>query len=850
MRQEVNITAALRMRIHSLPLRFILILVGVCLTIPTSIPSTAVRGGIPHHNPAATRAELYQALLDLTNPWTVMCVAAHPDDEDGTTLTMLRRKYGVHTVSLFSTYGEGGQNAVGPELYQQLGVIRARETMAAAEIQGSEPYFLGLPDFGFSKSAEEAFRIWGEKEALRRMVLKIRELRPDVIITNHNTVSGHGHHQATGRLILQAFDAAADPNSFPEQLKTVSVWQPQRLFVRFGFDSNSATKSLEQEAEKAGKVVSVDPNERDPIRDSTFAEQALLALQQHATQGPWPKSIAERLRAQNRTELPLIRYRLAREVSAAPALPANAKNFLEGLRLTVATGAKLTAPTINDRPLTDLADRPAEALVALIRSRRAGLFEAPNDVAKVDQPRFALMAARLDRALAVASGVSITLPSDKDPLVPGVEFQWPVTLSNAGDSDIQIKHASFTQPGSSRLIDVAEKLPPGTDTAVVIKTSLPKSTTVTVPAADHLYDDGFLGKRFALMVQMEIEGAPFMVTKEIRRQVAPAVEIADISPSPCVRTARTSNRCDSLRVKLINHLSSRFEGQLNINQSIVRSHSKQQKIELEPHQTADFTVIDEHPTDGSGPSGSPVLSVQARSADELITQKKVTTVYVDAQIADGVRVGYVPSFDSTLENSLAALGAAAKQLSVGDIQQADLNNFNTIIIDNRGYQAHPELVTANERLLDFVKNGGTLIVFYHKTNEWNPDPKRNRPQLAPYAIILSDERVTEESAPVKILKPNHPLLSFPNRIAAADFKNWIQERGLYYPKEWDNHYEALLSSNDTGEQPLTGGLLVASYGKGNYIYTSMVWYRELMAGVPGAYRVFANMISYGHAPAK
>src|SRR5262249_15028006 len=156
--------------------------------------------------------------------------------------------------------------------------------------QGSEPYFLGLSDFGFTKSAEETFRVWGEKEALRRMVLKIRQLRPDVIITNHNTVSGHGQHQATGRLILQAFDAAADPKSFPEQLKQVTVWQPQRLFVRFGFDSNPSTKALEQEAEKSGKVVAVNPNENDPVRGTSFAELALAALQQHATQGPWPKS--------------------------------------------------------------------------------------------------------------------------------------------------------------------------------------------------------------------------------------------------------------------------------------------------------------------------------------------------------------------------------------------------------------------------------------------------------------------------------------------------------------------------------------------------------------------------------
>ncbi|HKC62673.1 MAG TPA: PIG-L family deacetylase, partial [Pyrinomonadaceae bacterium] len=246
--------------------------------------------------------ELYQALLDLQNPWTVMCVAAHPDDEDGTTLTILRHKYGVHTVSVFSTYGEGGQNDIGPELYEELGAIRARETKEAALVQGSEPYFLGLRDFGFSKSADEAFRVWGHDEALRRMVLKIRELRPDVIITNHDTVTGHGHHQATGRLVLEAFDAAADPQRFPEQLKNgVTPWQVKRLFVRFQFEG-SGSKAAEEEAQRTGKVVSINPNERDPVRGMTYAEEALQALQHHATQGPWPKTLPPGGR-------PVIRYR-------------------------------------------------------------------------------------------------------------------------------------------------------------------------------------------------------------------------------------------------------------------------------------------------------------------------------------------------------------------------------------------------------------------------------------------------------------------------------------------------------------------------------------------------------------
>jgi len=221
-------------------------------------------------------------------------------------------------------------------------------------------------------------------------------------------------------------------------------------------------------------------------------------------------------------------------------------------------------------------------------------------------------------------------------------------------------------------------------------------------------------------------------------------------------------------------------------------------------------------------------------------------VHIDARIAPNLKVGFIPSFDETIEQSLGSLGVKGTKLSIDDIKTGDLKSYDTIVIDNRGYQAHPELIAANERLLSYVRDGGNLVVFYHKNNEWNPDPARNRPQLAPYPIVLSNDRVTEENAPVTFLQPTHPLLTFPNRIGPADFAGWVQERGLYYPREWDSHYTALLAMSDTGEAALKGGLLVADYGKGHYIYTSMVWYRQLRAGVPGGYRMFANMISYGH----
>lgn len=796
---------------------------------------------------AIDKVELHQALLDLTNPWTVMCVAAHPDDEDGTTLTVLRRKYGVHTVSLFSTYGEGGQNAVGPELYEELGVIRARETMNAAQIQGSEPYFLGLKDFGYSKSAEETFKVWGHDEALRRMVLKIRELRPDVIITNHDTTSGHGHHQATGRLIIEAFDAAADAKRFPEQLQQTKPWHAQRLFVRMFGGGN------EQKPEREARIVTIDPNEVDVVRGNSFAAQALVALQQHATQGPWPKSIAEWLKARRIEvgKLPLIRYRLVREAANAAAMPTASSTFLDGLKLSDRGRARFTAPMINDLPLTQFLDKPDQVLQALIDWRAA---QPPSKPSGDDDARFQLLDARFNRAVKVAAGITFTVNSHPTIVVPGTSATFFVSLANSGERAVHIKRLSLDAGGIKAPLDVADQLAPDTETSLPVERVIPKSARVTLPAADHLYDGLLFGQSFIADAEMEVDGASFALQAERKIDVAPAVEIKNISPSPYVWTSGTTDRPLVFNMTLANYLAAPFKGTLMLRSTELQIFEFGRSVSLQPNETRDFTLQTSalpialaNPA-GRGTSGLALLSVEQSDPQNTVTQRAVRLVYSDGRVARDLLVGYVPSFDQTLEHSLDALGVNARALSISDIQKDDLATYNSIIIDNRGYEAHPELIAENARLLDWVKNGGTLIVFYHKDNEWNPDPNKNRPQLAPYPILLGGDRVTDETAPIMFSQPGHPILNFPNRITQTDFDNWIQERGLYYPKEWDPHYRALFSTSDAGEKPLTGGLLVARYGRGNYIYSSMVWYRQLRAGVPGAYRVLANMISYGHLP--
>jgi len=787
------------------------------------------------------RVAVHQALLDLTNPWTVMCIAAHPDDEDGTSLTVLRHKYGVHTVSLFSTFGEGGQNAVGPELYEQLGVIRARETMAAAEIQGSEPYFLGLKDFGFSKSADEAFRIWGHEEALRRMVQKIRELRPDVIITNHDTTSGHGHHQATGRLLLEAFDAAADPQKFPDQIKgDVTPWQVKRVYVR-GFGRGQA-------AQTDAPVVTIDPNERDEVRGTTFAEQALAALQKHQTQGPWPKTVADMARMRNSTDgrLPVIRYTLVRTAKDTPAPPKTASTFLEGLTLPEAEAASLRVPAVGDKALES--QDPDSVLEALLQARKAGAFATTDNS---DAPRFRLMNNRLNRALAALSGVTMTITPSDPVLMPGNTTNFVIDIADNGTRETSVSKLTLSGFGSEHAIDVSGgALVPGTDMPKALEIKTPANATISVPSDTHLYDGRLFGEHFTARATIKIADSSFEVTTERKFDVGPAVEIDSISPSPFVWSPATGNQPLSFKVALTNNQARPFAGTLAIS-SARRIAEAGQKISLAPRESREVTLDSNampsglRKTRGSKPAPAEItLAVRAADTANEITSDTIPFVYAPAQVKPGLRVGFVPSFDQTIEDSLKALGVNATRLRVSDIQTADLKPYHTIIIDNRGYEAHPELIAANDKLLTFVKEGGTLLVFYHKDNEWNPNPQRNRPQLAPYPIVLNGDRVTDENAKVTFLKPGHRLLNSPNRITQADFQGWIQERGLYYPKQWDEHYEALFAMNDPGEQPLKGGLLVGSYGDGEYIYTSMVWYRELREGIPGAYKMFANMISY------
>jgi hypothetical protein len=392
---------------------------------------------------------------------------------------------------------------------------------------------------------------------------------------------------------------------------------------------------------------------------------------------------------------------------------------------------------------------------------------------------------------------------------------------------------------------------PGTDIIGSAKFQVPDQMQVNVPLSTHLYQTNALGWELNTFCSVELDGVLFPLLGSTRVNVAPPVEIAEVVPSPAILTPATlpdgTGRKDQTKrirftIKLINHEMKPFVGNLFAASGITHERTDSVPVRLVPGGTRTVTAMVQQPPalDPNTP-----ISFMVQHASVLSESVTVPVIYADARVASNSRVGYIRGFDFSLPNALTALGVKSKELSVDEVKTADLQKYTSIIVDNRVYESQPELIAANQKLLDYANGGGTLIVFYHKSNEWNPDERRKRPQLAPYKLILGDERITDETAPITFIEPQHPLLNVPNKMGQEDFANWIQERGLYYPKDWDPQYHALLQSNDPGEAPLKGGLLVADYGRGHYIYTSMVWYRELRGGVPGAYRMLANMISYG-----
>lgn len=750
-------------------------------------------------------AAFRQALRDLGNDLRLLCVAAHPDDEDGATLALHRLRHGVETHVAIATRGEGGQNEIGPELYGALGVIRTHEMRAAAAIEGARLHFLDLPEFGFSKSLEETFEIWGRAETGRRVVRLIRAVQPHVIITHHGRAKDHGHHQAIGAALLEAFDTAADPTAYPELLdEGLGPWQPWRLYIRAW--------------EPGPDSVTLDIDALDPWRGKTYAEIAADALRAHRSQGmEW---VIQRLLSGR----PKAHYDL---VKSAPVPEA-----WDGMRMDASAGPLFDGVphvTVDERAAWAASDAPRAALLPeLLREARnaarfrdstgegARLWRAVNDAA--------VKAAHLRLEAAV----------DDPVIVPGQPLRVTARFTDFDAEDVDrvtfsvaFNHSLFA-PG---IAPVAARLDAQRQAEAVFTIETPSSLAPTLPHEAHLFAPHFLEPQLDVVAEAVLGHATLTLRAPVRFDVAPPLRL-EFPDGPHLALAGAPGQVE-VAVLATNHRPDPADDIVFLTGPPGWTvEPAQRAVRFEGEDEPRLLRFTLRPPADAAPGAHTLRAIAASHPAPVETALRVAGVALPA----GARVGVVAGHDTTLGETLARLGVPHRALPPGEIAPDALGGFTTVLVDMRAYANRPDLAPANAALLDFARAGGAVIVFYQKTFEWSSD-------YAPYPLRISMNRVSREDAPVEHLAPDHPILTTPNAIGPADWEGWVQERGLYFADQFDPAYTPIIACADPGEHIPPGGLIAASVGGGTYVYTGLALYRQLRALHPGALRLFANLIA-------
>lgn len=713
---------------------------------------------------------LHQAVLDLSTDLRLMCVAAHPDDEDGATLAMYRKKYGYHTIAVIATRGEGGQNEIGPELYHELGVIRTREMMRASAITGAGLYFLNLPEFGFSKSPEETFAVWGHDETVRRLVRVIRETQPDVIISNHGRNKDHGHHQAIGIALQEAFDAAGDPAQFAELAEEgLAPWQPQRLYLR-SWDPTPDS-------------VTIDFNELNSAQGKTYAEIAAAALGEHDSQG--------------------MQFFIDR--------------YLSG---TIQAHYVLT----KEHPHPDAAGDAIEA-------SRGVLFAGLAERNALDSLR-----TRKNRVSVLQDELQLEVRPADTRVVPGQNVSIAASITDFGTHEAQSVRfriepnpwCDTTPPNDSVMRMDGQKT-----VSTSLTVPMPEDATVNVPLADHLFDPHFLAPQFDVVAEATAGTDVLELRIPVALEVARPVEVAFAGGPYLVR--RGVDKDCTFNVLLTNNMPGSHSGSIVVSMApgfII----DQQRVEFVFDAEGDQKIIPLNSVVGDNLEPRDYL-LNVMVEGEREPHFGVARI-VDVHVPEGLNVGVVQSYDDTFMNALDRLGVSHKALTIEDFSPDRLDAFTSVIVDIRAYLVRPDLEANNQALLEYAQRGGSVLVMYQKTQEW-------KPEYAPYPIRVSHNRVTVEDSPVTLLAPEHPLFTTPNTISDEDWSGWIQERGLYFPDQWDENYAPLVACVDPGEDIPPGSLLYAPVGEGDYLYCALGLYRQIRELHPGALRLFVNMLALG-----
>lgn len=823
----------------------LLVLIGTIVSLPAQQPEKL------------NSSEIFEAVQKLNVLGSVLYVAAHPDDENTRLISYMSNYAKARTAYLSLTRGDGGQNLIGPEIRELLGVIRTQELLAARGVDGGEQRFTRANDFGYSKHPDETFDIWDKEKVLADVVWAIRTFKPDIIINrfDHRTPGRtHGHHTASAMLSMEAFDLANDSSKFTSQLNNTETWQPKRLF----FNTSWWFYGSQENFEKADKsnMLNFDIGVYYPTKGMSNNEVASLASSQHLCQG------FGRLTTRG-TQTEYIEF-----LKGDPLDGSN--NVFAGINTswTRIEGGEAIGKILNTVESNFNFVNPSSHLPELIEAYRL-LQNVTNDHWKKIKTQ------ELKSIIEACAGLYLEASSNTPQTSPNSTVNLRIEVLNRSNSNINLESykISTMQTGISKQMNLPENERINFEEGVTI----PNTLNYTVPywlnkkstlGMYYVDDQKLIGlpetpRAVNVDFNLNFDGTLLTITKpviyryskpdkgELYRpfEIIPAVS-ASISDKVFIFENDQQKEIE-ITVKAGRDAIEGFVQMAYPDDWSV--YPEKQKIEINNKgdiQKVIFTIIP--PKGQSEGLITPMVNVNGEFySDELIeidythipfqtvlmpSVSKVVRLDIKKQ---GNNIGYIEGAGDVVPESLRQIGYNVTIIKPDQISAENLASFDAIVVGIRAYNILDDIRFKQKFLLDYVKEGGNLIVQYNTNRRLKVD------NLAPFDLQLSRDRVTDENAEVRILDKGHPLLNFPNKITESDFEGWVQERGLYFPNSWSKEFTPLLAMNDKGETSKDGSLLIAPYGEGNYIYTGLSFFREFPAGVSGAYRLFANLLAAG-----
>jgi len=803
-------------------------LVGISLLLSILFSAQSVA------NPSS---EIYDDLLRLQNNTTVMYLAAHPDDENTRIISWLTHEKHVDAVYLSLTRGDGGQNLIGTEKGELLGLLRTQELLEARKIDEGRQWFTRALDFGYSKTATETLKFWDKQEILSDVVWAIRKNRPEIIITRFDPNSNgetHGHHTASALLAMEAFDLAANPKAFPEQLKYVQVWQPKRMFYNTSWWFYGSKENFEK-ADKAD-LFSLNVGNYYPILGISNNEISAEARSKHACQGFG-------MALERGTDMEYLKFLKGDKPKS--------NDIFEGINL------KLRNKTVQnqlDKTVSDfLFDNPQLSLKNLVRAYELIKKENPNDP-KLEQVKNLILKTQ---------GIYLEWTTDEAFGTSNEEIATKLEIANRSGADLNFSFEGKNQKiAGNESFKTTEKFK--IENAKISNPywlqEVPKNNLYVVNNPENI---GLPEISTSINKNVTIDFGSAKIDFEVplqQKTVNPSIgEIYEpfYTVPAFVTNFDQDNFIFSGRAKQIAVNVQSFAA--NSTAKIFLKGSKDWKISAA--QTVNFKEVGENKnvTFTVEP-----LSKNANNVIEAVVEAKgkaydqslnvVQYPHIDRQIwvknaqakiqnldlkIPAVRIAYLKGSGDEISSSLRAIGLKVDELDLKNWNSAPLKNYDVLILGIRVYNTQPEMGLINKDIWKFVENGGFVI------NQYNTNRGLLTDEIAPFTLKLGGSRISEEDAALKILVPNHAVFQSPNVITPRDFDNWVQERGLYFADSWDKDLIPLLEGNDTGETPKQGILLAGKYGKGTYVYTGLSFFRELPAGFAGAYKLFMNILALG-----